>query len=336
MARKVAVNGLGRIGRLVLRELLEDDRFEVVAVNDIASMDTLAYLLKHSSERGPFGEGEDIYGEGGALCVGDSRIPAFQEADARRLPWRELGAELVLECSGAYTSSEKAQAHLDAGAKRVLISAAAGTDIPTIVCGINDSELDPGAAMVSGASCSTVGLSPLAAALDECAPILHGISTTIHALTPSQMVLDDAQRNGNLRRSRTASTNIIPTSAAAAKAVGLVIPHLNGKLSGSAIRVPVTKGSYITLYACVTEDELDAASLNAALKGWADGRPEFGYTEEELVSEDIANTRLESIFDGTQTKVSPAGEGTYMVEVATWFDNETSYVAHFVRLASLM
>lgn len=195
MARKVAVNGLGRIGRLVLRELLEDDRFEVVAVNDIASMDTLAYLLKHSSERGPFGEGEDIYGEGGALCVGDSRIPAFQEADARRLPWRELGAELVLECSGAYTSSEKAQAHLDAGAKRVLISAAAGTDIPTIVCGINDSELDPSAAMVSGASCSTVGLSPLAAALDECAPILHGISTTIHALTPSQMVLDDAQRS---------------------------------------------------------------------------------------------------------------------------------------------
>lgn len=158
MARKVAVNGLGRIGRLVLRELLEDDRFEVVAVNDIASMDTLAYLLKHSSERGPFGEGEDIYGEGGALCVGDSRIPAFREADARRLPWRELGAELVLECSGAYTSSEKAQAHLDAGAKRVLISAAAGTDIPTIVCGINDSELDPSAAMVSGASCSTVGL----------------------------------------------------------------------------------------------------------------------------------------------------------------------------------
>lgn len=261
MARKVAVNGLGRIGRLVLRELLEDDSFEVVAANDIASMDTLAYLLKHSSERGPFGEGEDIYGEGGALCVGDSRIPAFQEADARRLPWRELGAELVLECSGAYTSSEKAQAHLDAGAKRVLISAAAGTDIPTIVCGINDSELDPGAAMVSGASCSTVGLSPLAAALDECAPILHGISTTIHALTPSQMVLDDAQRNGNLRRSRTASTNIIPTSAAAAKAVGLVIPHLNGKLSGFAIRVPVTKGSYITLYACVTADELDVASL---------------------------------------------------------------------------
>ena len=333
--KRVAVNGLGRIGRLVLRELLEDDGFEVAAVNDIASMETLAYLLKYSSERGAFKPEKEIRAESGELIVGDIRIPAFCERDAASLPWGELGIDVVLECSGAYASKEKAQAHLDAGAKRVLISAAAGNDVPTIVYGINEGELGD-AAIVSAASCSTVGLSPLAAALDERASILHGMSTTIHALTPSQMVLDDAQRNGNLRRSRTASTNIIPTSAAAAKAVGLVIPKLNGKLSGYAVRVPVTKGSLITLHACVEGDGLDEATVNEALESWADARPMFSYTEEELVSEDIANTLLETIFDGTQTKVAPLGNGTSLVEVATWFDNETSYVAHFVKLASLV
>lgn len=333
--KRVAVNGLGRIGRLVLRELLEDDGFEVAAVNDIASMETLAYLLKFSSERGTFEPERCICAEGDELVVGDVRIPAFCERDAASLPWGELGVDVVLECSGAYTSRQKAQAHLDAGATRVLISAAAGSDVPTIVYGINEGGLGD-AAIVSAASCSTVGLSPLAAALDECASILHGMSTTIHALTPSQMVLDDAQRNGNLRRSRTASTNIIPTSAAAAKAVGLVIPKLNGKLSGYAVRVPVTKGSLITLHACVEGDGLDAASVNQALKSWADARPMFSYTEEELVSEDIANTSLETIFDGTQTKVASLGNGTTLVEVATWFDNETSYVSHYMELARLM
>lgn len=333
--KRVAVNGLGRIGRLVLRELLEDDGFEIAAVNDIASMETLAYLLKYSSERGTFEPERCICAEGDELVVGDVRIPAFCERDAASLPWGELGVDVVLECSGAYTSRQKAQAHLDAGATRVLISAAAGSDVPTIVYGINEGGLGD-AAIVSAASCSTVGLSPLAAALDECASILHGMSTTIHALTPSQMVLDDAQRNGNLRRSRTASTNIIPTSAAAAKAVGLVIPKLNGKLSGYAVRVPVTKGSLITLHACVKGDGLDAASVNQALKSWADARPMFSYTEEELVSEDIANTSLETIFDGTQTKVASLGNGTTLVEVATWFDNETSYVSHYMELARLM
>ena len=305
--KRIAVNGLGRIGRLVLRDLLDDARYEVAAVNDIASMETLAYLLKYSSERGTYRASEDIRAEGGELIVGDTRIPAFQEAEA----------------------------HLDAGAKRVLVSAAAGADVPTIVFGINEDELGDDA-IVSAASCSTVGLSPLAAALDACAPILHGMSTTVHALTPSQMVLDDAQRNGNLRRSRTAGTNIIPTSAAAAKAVGLVIPSLNGKLSGYAIRVPVTKGSLITLHACVGSDTLDVQAVNDALMGWTSSRPMFSYTEEELVSEDIANTRLESIFDGTQTKVAPLGNGTSLVEVATWFDNETSYVSHYMELVALM
>lgn len=333
--KRIAVNGLGRIGRLVLRDLLDDARYEVAAVNDIASMETLAYLLKYSSERGTYRASEDIRAEGGELIVGDTRIPAFQEAEAADLPWRELGVDVVLDCSGAYTSKQKAQAHLDAGAKRVLVSAAAGADVPTIVFGINEDELGDDA-IVSAASCSTVGLSPLAAALDACAPILHGMSTTVHALTPSQMVLDDAQRNGNLRRSRTAGTNIIPTSAAAAKAVGLVIPSLNGKLSGYAIRVPVTKGSLITLHACVGSDTLDVQAVNDALMGWTSSRPMFSYTEEELVSEDIANTRLESIFDGTQTKVAPLGNGTSLVEVATWFDNETSYVSHYMELVALM
>lgn len=333
--KRVAVNGLGRIGRLVLRKLLEDGGFEVAAVNDIASMETLAYLLKYSSERGAFEPEKDIRAEGGELIVGDIRIPAFCERDAESLPWGELGVDVVLDCSGAYTSKQKAQAHLGAGAKRVLVSAAAGSDVPTIVYGINEGEMGD-AAIVSAASCSTVGLSPLAAALDERSSILHGMSTTIHALTPSQMVLDDAQRNGNLRRSRTAGTNIIPTSAAAAKAVGLVIPKLSGKLSGYAVRVPVTKGSLITLHACVEGDGFDEASINKAIKSWADARPMFSYTEEELVSEDIANTSLESIFDGTQTKVAALGNGTSLVEVATWFDNETSYVSHYMELVRLM
>lgn len=336
MARKVAVNGLGRIGRLVLRELLEDDRFEVVAVNDIASWIRSHTCISTARTRAVQGEGEDIYGEGGALCVGDSRIPAFQEADARRLPWRELGAELVLECSGAYTSSEKAQAHLDAGAKRVLISAAAGTDIPTIVCGINDSELDPGAAMVSGASCSTVGLSPLAAALDECAPILHGISTTIHALTPSQMVLDDAQRNGNLRRSRTASHQHHPDERGGCQGGGSRHPSSGREALG--ICHPGAGHQRKLHHALRMRDgrRTGCGVPQCGAQGLGGREAGVRIYRRELVSEDIANTRLESIFDGTQTKVSPAGEGTYMVEVATWFDNETSYVAHFVRLASLM
>ena len=329
--KRIAINGLGRIGRLVLRKLIADDRFEIAAVNDVAPFCTIAYLLKHSSEHGAFDGAGDIGYEGGILVFGDTGIPAFSESDALDLPWASLGVDLVVDCTGAYASREKARAHLEAGAKKVLISAAAGSDVPTVVYGINEGILAPDDAVVSGASCSTVGLAPLARALNGIAPIEHGISTTIHALTPSQMVLDDPQAKGDLRRSRTASTNIIPTSAAAARAVGLVVPELAGKLSGSAIRVPVTRGSLITLHASVEAESLTAEGLNGAMRERATEL--FGYTDEELVSSDIAGTEFESIFDATQTKVARASGGRCLVEVAAWFDNETSYVAHLASLA---
>ena len=330
--KRIAVNGLGRIGRLALRKLACDERFEVVAVNDVAPMETVAYLLRHSSEHGAFDAAGRVGYANGALVLGVAQITAFREADAARLPWHDLGVDLVLECSGAYTSRAKAEAHLSAGAGRVLVSAAVGSDVPTVVFGINEDTVDPQDSIVSGASCSTVGLAPLARALNEIAPIEHGVSTTIHALTPTQMALDDPQAKGNLRRSRTASTNIIPTSAAAAQTVGLVVPELAGRLSGSAIRVPVTRGSLITLYACVRAASLTAEGLNAAMRERANNL--FAYTDEELVSSDIAGTEYESIFDATQTKVAKASEGRYLVEVAAWFDNETSYVAHFAKLAA--
>lgn len=329
--KRIAINGLGRIGRLILRKLIDDDHFEIVAVNDTAAFDTLAYLFKYSSEHGAFDAAQTIDHEDGCLQIGETTIPTFSEPDATKLPWEELHIDLVLDCTGAYTSRPKAQAHLDAGAKKVLISASAGDDVPTVVFGLNEDALEPNDTIISGASCSTVGLAPLANALNNIAPIEHGISTTIHAFTPTQMVLDSPQAKGNLRRSRTASTNIIPTSAAAAQAVGLVVPELKGKLSGSAIRVPVTQGSLITLYATVKADHLTADSLNKAMV--TEATELFTFTDDELVSSDIAGTEFESIFDTTQTKVFLSSEGRYLVEVAAWFDNETSYVSHFLKLA---
>lgn len=332
--KRVAINGMGRIGRLVFRGLLGRDGIEIAAVNDIAGMDVIAYLLRHSTEHGAIDERYALQSDGDALVVNGTCIPAFREPDARMLPWKDLGIDLVLDCSGAYTSRDKAQEHIDAGAKRVLVSAAAGADIPTVVYGVNEDIVAEADAIVSGASCSTVGLTPLAKALNEFAPILHGVSTTIHALTSTQMTLDDAQRKGNLRRSRTASTNIIPTTAAAAQAVGNVLPELKGRLSGSAIRVPVTKGSYIQLVATVGRVGFDAAELNEWMRSKSDDL--FGYSEEELVSSDIAGTECESIFDPFQTKVADLGNGTSLVECATWFDNETSYVSHFLKLCDIL
>ena len=330
--KRVAVNGMGRIGRLVVRSLLECEDVELVAVNDIASMETIAYLLAPSTEYGALGAKVCFDESADVLLIEDKTVKAFREPDAAGLPWKELGIDVVLECSGAYCSRAKAQAHLDAGAKRVLISAAAGSDVPTVVYGINNSTLTDSDVIVSGASCSTVGLAPFAQALNRVAPIQQGIATTIHALTPSQMTLDDAQPKGNLRRSRTATENIIPTTAAFAQAVGLVLPELQGRLSGYAIRIPVTRGSLITLYAVVSydgEEMLDAQRLNELMRAQESWM--FGYTDEELVSSDIAGTDLYSIFDATQTKVSPLDDG-YLVEVAAWFDNETSYVSQFVKL----
>lgn len=326
---KVAINGMGRIGRLVFRSLWNADDFEIVAVNDIADAKSIAYLLAHSTEYGAFQT--QILLEDNCLVLGEMRVPVYQEASAENLPWNALDVDIVLECSGVYSSREKADAHLKAGAKKVLISSAAGADVPTVVYGVNEDILTADDLVVSAASCSTVGLAPFAQALNKAFPIRKAIATTIHALTPSQMVLDDPQKKGNLRRSRTASENIIPTSAAFASAVGLVLPELAGKLDGYAIRVPVTRGSLITLYAVVEADYLDADSLNAAMQARANNI--FGYTEEELVSSDIAGTNYYSIFDATQTRVSMLGERSYLIEVAAWFDNETSYISAYLNLA---
>lgn len=332
--KRVAINGMGRIGRLCFRGLLGDPGMEVVAVNDLAPWDVVAYLVRHDTEHGPLASGWSVEAGEGELLVNGKGIPTFCEPEAERLPWRELGVDLVLECTGSYTSKEKSEAHLRAGAGRVLVSAAASGGLPTVVFGVNEGAVGESDRVVSGASCSTVGLTPLAKALNELCPIEHGVSTTIHALTPTQMALDSPQRKGNLRRSRTAGSNIIPTTAAAAKAVGLVVPELRGRLSGSAIRVPVTKGSYIQLVASVRAETLDVETVNAWMRSKRSGL--FGCAEEELVSGDIAGTDKESIFDPFQTKVASLGEGRWLVECATWFDNETSYVSHFLKLAAVL
>lgn len=334
MGKRIAINGLGRIGRLALRRAWEDESLELVAVNDIAPIEDIAYLIRHDSEHGPLGEGRTCIAEHGGLVLDGKAIPAFCEADASNLPWSEVGVDLVLDCTGTISNRTKAEAHLRAGADKVLISAAAGSDVPTIVFGVNDHTLSLDERIVSGASCSTVGLSYLANALNAIAPIQAGVSTTTHALTPTQMVLDNPQRKHNLRRSRTALSNIIPTSAKAAQAVGLVLPELSGKLTGSAIRVPVSKGSFIQLVATVAIDQLDAKTLNERMRALCVGT--FGYAEEELVSSDIAGTSLSAIFDPFQTRVLPVSDGLYLVEVAVWFDNETSYVARYMDLARHM
>ena len=333
--KRIAINGMGRIGRLVFRKLIQDERFEVCAVNDVRSFDVMTHLLRYDSEHGGWPLAELPEYRDGYISVGKQRITVLQEADAQKLPWNRLGIELVIDCSGRYTTREKAHAHIDAGAGRVLISGAAGKDVPTIVYGINENSISIDDAIISGASCSTIGLAPLAKALNDLFPIDYGIATTIHALTPTQMVLDNPQSKGDLRRSRTASTNIIPTTAAAAQAVGLVLPELAGKLTGSAIRTPVTRGSLITLHAVVSHKEvLSALTLN---EGMRKAKSElFDYTEDELVSSDFAGTEYESVFDATQTKVGQLSDGKYLVEVAAWFDNETSYVSHFIKLAAIL
>lgn len=306
-------------------------------MNEAESLEATAYLLSHDGEHAPWDRSvafEGVSGgEGRLVCCGRD-IRAYRRAAAADLPWDELGIDLVVECTGSYASAAGAEVHLASGARRVLVSAAAGPDVPTVVFGVNEGIVGSGDRIVSGASCSTVGLAPLARALDSFAPIESGISTTIHGLTPTQMVLADPQRKGSLRRSRTAMTNIIPTTAAAAQAVGLVLPQLQGRLTGSAIRVPVIHGSLITLHAVVARDGFAAADLNAAMR---ESESEvFGYTEDEVVSEDVANMRMESLFDATQTKVCRLEGGGSLVEVAAWFDNETSYAEHLAKLAFLL
>lgn len=335
MKKRIAINGLGRIGRLVLGALLKDKTVQIVALNDIGTPENIAYLLAHSSDYGSYVSGLPVQFEDMHLRIGKERIPFFKESCADKLPWKELSVDLVLDCSGANNSLEKADKHLLAGARKVLLSSAAGDNIPCVVYGINDNSISKEDSIISAASCSTVGLCPLALALNAIAPIEKGIATTIHALTPTQMVLDDPQKKGNLRRSRSGLTNIIPTTAAFAKAVGRVLPELDGKLSGYAIRVPVARGSLITLYAVVSyggTEEFTASKLNEHMSHKVTDF--FGYTDEELVSSDFAGTTFYSVFDATQTKVTRINKDSYLVEVAAWFDNETSYVSSFIKLAS--
>ncbi len=334
MAVKVAINGFGRIGRLAFRQMFEADGYEVVAINDLTKPEMLAHLLKYDTAQGGFmgriGEGKHTVEAGeDNIVVDGKKITIYKEADANNLPWGEIGVDVVLECTGFYTSKEKAMAHVNAGAKKVVISAPAGNDLPTIVFNTNHKTLTPADQVISAASCTTNCLAPMADALNKYAPIQSGIMSTIHAYTGDQMILDGPQRKGDLRRARAGAANIVPNSTGAAKAIGLVIAELNGKLIGSAQRVPTFTGSTTILVAVVKGKDITKEGINAAMK--AAQTESFGYTEEQLVSSDVIGMRFGSLFDATQTMVAKIDEDTYQVQVVSWYDNENSYTSQMVR-----
>ena len=328
MAVKVAINGFGRIGRLAFRQMFGAEGYEVVAINDLTDPKMLANLLKYDSSQGRYA-GHTVEAGEGSITVDGHQITIYKEPKAENLPWGELNVDVVLECTGFYTSKEKASAHLAAGAKKVVISAPAGKDLPTVVYGVNESVLTPEDTVISAASCTTNCLAPMAKALNDYAPILSGIMSTIHAYTGDQMVLDGPHRKGDLRRARAAAVNIVPNSTGAAKAIGLVIPELNGKLIGSAQRVPVPTGSSTLLFAVVKADELTVDQINAHMKSVA--TPSYGYTEEQLVSSDVIGMTYGSLFDATQTMVNKVADGLFEVQVVSWYDNENSYTSQMVR-----
>ena len=328
MAVKVAINGFGRIGRLAFRQMFGAEGYEVVAINDLTSPEMLAHLLKYDTAQGRY-DGHTVECDETSITVDGKKITIYAEKDAKDLPWGEIGVDVVLECTGFYTSKAKAQAHLDAGAKKVVISAPAGNDLPTIVFSVNEKTLTADDKIISAASCTTNCLAPMAKALNDYAAIQSGIMTTVHAYTGDQMVLDGPHRKGDKRRARAAAANIVPNSTGAAKAIGLVIPELNGKLIGSAQRVPVPTGSTTILVAVVQGAEVTKEGINAAMK--AASSASFGYTEEELVSSDIIGIKYGSLFDATQTMVSKISDDTYQVQVVSWYDNENSYTSQMVR-----
>ncbi len=329
MSVKVAINGFGRIGRLAFRQMFDAEGYEVVAINDLTSPSMLAHLLKYDSSQGRYQYCDSVVAGEDSITVNGKTIKIYAEKDAKDLPWGQIGVDVVLECTGFYTSKEKASAHIAAGAKKVVISAPAGKDLPTIVYNVNHTDLKPEDTVISAASCTTNCLAPMAKALNDLAPIESGIMSTIHAYTGDQMTLDGPQRKGDLRRSRAAAVNIVPNSTGAAKAIGLVIPELNGKLIGSAQRVPTPTGS-TTILVAVVKGKVTVDEINAAMKAAAN--ESFGYNEDEIVSSDIIGMRYGSLFDATQTMVSPI-EGTDMtqVQVVSWYDNENSYTSQMVR-----
>ena len=329
MAVKVAINGFGRIGRLAFRQMFGAEGYEVVAINDLTSPKMLAHLLKYDSSQGKYALADTVKATDDSIIVDGKEIKIYAKANAEELPWGEIGVDVVLECTGFYTSKEKASAHIKAGARKVVISAPAGNDLPTIVYNVNHETLKPEDTVISAASCTTNCLAPMAKALNDLAPIESGIMCTIHAYTGDQMTLDGPQRKGDLRRSRAAAVNIVPNSTGAAKAIGLVIPELNGKLIGSAQRVPTPTGSTTILTAVVKKAGVTKEDINAAMKAAAN--ESFGYNEDEIVSSDIVGMRFGSLFDATQTMVNPIGDDLYEVQVVSWYDNENSYTSQMVR-----
>ena len=327
---KIAINGFGRIGRLAFRQIYDDPALEVAAINDLTAPEMLAHLLKYDSVQGKYA-GHSVEWDDKSITVDGKIIPVYAETDAHKLPWGELGIDVVLECTGFYTSKEKSQAHIDAGAKKVLISAPAGNDLPTIVYSVNEKTLTADDKIISAASCTTNCLAPMAKALNDYGELRTGFMTTIHAYTGDQMLLDGPHRKGDLRRARAGAINIVPNSTGAAKAIGLVIPELAGKLIGSAQRVPVPSGS-ITILDATLKDMTDTVSvegINAAMKAAAS--ESFGYTEEELVSSDIIGMSYGSLFDATQTLAQQCGTHIFEVRIVAWYDNEMSYTCQLIR-----
>ena len=334
MSVKVAINGFGRIGRLAFRQMFGADGYEVVAINDLTKPSMLAHLLKYDTAQGGYagkiGENKHtVEATEDSIIVDGKEIKIYAIKDAKDCPWGEIGVDVVLECTGFYTSKEKSMAHIAAGAKKVVISAPAGNDLKTIVYSVNEKTLTKDDQVISAASCTTNCLAPMADTLNKTFPIVSGIMTTVHAYTGDQMILDGPQRKGDLRRARAGAQNIVPNSTGAAKAIGLVIPELNGKLIGSAQRVPVPTGSTTILVAVVKGKDVTKEAINAAMKAAAS--QSFGYNEDPIVSSDVIGMKYGSLFDSTQTMVAKIDDDTYQVQVVSWYDNENSYTSQMVR-----
>ena len=329
MAVKVAINGFGRIGRLAFRQMFGAEGYEVVAINDLTSPKMLAHLLKYDSSQGKYALADKVTAGEDSITVDGKEIKIYAKANAEELPWGEIGVDVVLECTGFYTSKAKAEAHIKAGARKVVISAPAGNDLPTIVYNVNHETLKPTDTVISAASCTTNCLAPMAKALNELAPIKSGIMCTIHAYTGDQMTLDGPQRKGDLRRSRAAAVNIVPNSTGAAKAIGLVIPELNGKINRICTALYPTPTGSTTILTAVVEGNVTKEQINEKMK--ASATESYGYNEDEIVSSDIIGMRYGSLFDATQTMVLPLDNGTTEVQVVSWYDNENSYTSQMVR-----
>ena len=328
MAVKVAINGFGRIGRLAFRQMFGAEGYEIVAINDLTSPAMLAHLLKYDTAQGRY-DGHTVESDEESITVDGKKITIYAKPNPAELPWGELGVDVVLECTGFFTSKAKAMAHIEAGARKVVISAPADKETKTIVYNVNHETLNSDDQIISAASCTTNCLAPMAKALNDAFPIQSGIMTTVHAYTGDQMILDGPHRKGDLRRARAGAANIVPNSTGAAKAIGLVIPELNGKLIGSAQRVPVPTGSTTILVAVVKGKDVTVEAVNAAMK--AQESETFGYNTDPIVSSDVLGIRYGSLFDAPQTMVTKIDDETAQVQVVSWYDNENSYTSQMVR-----